>query len=65
MRQHKIELIMTPECRDKMAAIIGDHILTKIGVPLLNLLNSMEERAVPMPDADATPRSKRVSGGAA
>ena len=64
MKPQKIEYVMTPDCRDQITAIIGEHLLTKIGVPLLNLLNSMEQRAVPV-EIEAPARSKRISGGAA
>lgn len=48
MKQQRIEFVMTAEARDQIVQFLGE-IPGKYCIPLLNIMNTMEQRVVPTP----------------
>lgn len=51
MKQQKIEFVMTAEARDQIVQFLGE-IPGKYCIPLLNIMNTLEQRTAPMPEVE-------------
>ena len=51
MEMQQIEFVMSTVMREQLLAILAE-VPTKFGIPLLNIVNAMEQRSSPKKDAD-------------